>query len=335
MADQYGIHRSTDDGLTWTSSNEGIEVNDLGPLMTHTICPELVWVGTQCERGLFASANWGESLEYIDEYMHYLMVPRVSESRPNELWVTTDDVLKKSVDLGESWETLDPDTLDFHMHGLDVHPTDGDVALAGTVGSGDEGSGDISSRLFRTDDGGLTWELSNEGLPETEESVHAIHFSREDPDVALAGTFRGGDLVHQGDGEGFGMFRSTDQGHSWSQTGPTDVADAPVFAECRGRIFAATDQGLLSSDDEGATWTLRQETDSDFLSVACHEELALAIDEGQIYRSDDRGETWTEWGSGLEVGTWTLRQMPQVAISADGRMGYAAVPNAGLFVRPL
>lgn len=337
MLHRDGVYLSSDGGDSWSPSAEGLEVVDLGPLLAHPTCAPLLWVGTQCERGLFESSEgWGDDLSYVDEYLHYVMVPRVSASRDLEIWVTTDDVLKRTTNLGASWEILGEDVLDVHQHGLDVHPTDGDIALSGTVGSGSDGGGDVRARIFRTTDDGATWDDVSDGIPDSEASIHAIHFVRSDPDVVLAGTYYGGDFVHRSDEAGFGMLRSADAGASWSPLSVDGVSNAPVFAECDGRLYAATDAGLLSSDDEGATWTNHKAPDSrEFLTVACHGDVVLAMDYASIYRSDDRGQTWTDWSTGSDPGGWFNRMMPQLAISADGHMAYAAIPLIGLLRRPL
>ena len=332
-----GVYLSEDVGETWSHTGDGLEVVDLGPLLAHPTCAPLVWVGTQCERGLFESVDgWGDSLRYVDEYLHYVMVPRVSLSRDREIWVTTDDVLKKSDNLGATWEILGYDQgLDVHQHGLDVHPEDGDIALSGTVGSGTDGSGDDRARIYRTVDGGLTWEDVSDGIPDSEASIHAIHFVQGNPDVVLAGTYYGGDFVHRGDDPGFGLLRSTDAGATWAPLEIDGVQNVPVFAECDGRVYAATDGGLLSSDDEGASWTAHKDSDREFLTVACHGDTVLAMDYDGIYRSDDRGESWSDWTTGADQAGWFNRMMPQLAVSADGHMAYAAIPLIGLLRRPL
>lgn len=328
VGDQDGLHRSTDGAVSFTASAEGIEVLDLGPLLAHGECAGLVWTGTQCERGLFASSAYGEDLAYVDDYMHYVMVPRQSPARPWEIWVTTDDMLKRSLDLGQTWERVAPDTLVHHLHGLAIHPTEPELVLVGTVGSGK--AADERARVLRSEDHGESWTDSSTGLPETSESLHALHFVEADPDIVLAGTFRGGDMGHSVGDPGIGMFRSTDSGRTWRPAGPEGLADVPLFAECEGRLYAATDQGLLWSDDLGEAWTEGLASDLPFLSVACHGALVLAMDEATIYRSDDAGGSWVEWTTGLSTEGWTPRSMPQLAIGSEGRVAYAAIPGRGL-----
>ncbi|MCP4810801.1 MAG: hypothetical protein GY913_11295 [Proteobacteria bacterium] len=324
-----GAYRSTDHGQSWSTANGGLEVTDLGPLLAHPTCPSVMWVGTQCERGLYESLDgWGEGLRYVDEYLHYVMVAR---ARGTELWITTDNTLKRSPDLGATWETVAPEVIDVHVHGLALHPTDEDVVLVGSVGSGPVDDGDEVARILRTADGGVTWTAAS-GVPDSDTSIHALHFV--DDDIALAGTYAGGDYVHQNGQPGIGILRSTDSGVSWALDGdgPRTV---PVFDQCGDRVFAASDEGLLFSDDAGLSWSTGHESGRAYLSVACREDLVLALDTQELWRSDDAGETWVSWSEGLSSELWAPRQMPQVDINADGTMGYTAIPGEGLLRRPL
>ena len=323
-----GIATSTD-GSTWEVS-KGIESLDLGPLVTHPECPSRVYTGTQCERGLFSSTDYGATLDRVDEYLHYVMVPVVSASDPATMWVTSDDTLVRTDNLGGDWTYVLRDELTWHLHGLAVHPTDGDIVLVGTVGSG-EANDPNGMRVLRSTDGGDTFDDASEGLPvESAASAHGITFVNDQ--VVLMGTFRGGDFTHTSSTPGVGLFRSADAGLTWTEVGPEGIGDAPVIAVCDSGVLAATDIGVLRSIDDGATWSVVNE--GDYLGVACYGEVILAVDYDTIDRSDDGGDSWYGWGSGIDLFAPT-RQMPQVAVSADGAMAYAALPTGGLFRRPL
>ena len=324
-----GAFRSQDAGASWQDASAGLEVTDLGPLLAHPGCASVVWVGTTCERGLFESVEgWGEGLRRVDEYLHYVMVPR---ARGRELWVTTDNTLKRSGDLGVSWETVAPEVIDVHVHGLALRPGDPSVVVTGTVGSGEVDQGDDVARILRSQDGGETWAATT-GVPASDTSIHALHFV--DRDVALAGTWSAGDYVHRDGEPGIGILRSTDGGQSWTLDADTALS-VPVFDQCGDRVFAASEVGVLTSDDAGLTWDVSASSTRPFLAVACHQDVVLALSEDGIVRSSDAGETWTDYSEGLHPSLWPSTMMPQLDISADGSIGYAAVPGEGLLRRPL
>jgi hypothetical protein len=95
--------------------------------------------------------------------MHYVMVAREDPHDANALWVTSDDRVHRTRDLGGSWEIAVPDSLDVHFHGLDLDPWNRGSVLIGSVGSGT--FSDDRSRVYRTDDDGYRWRDSSAGLP--------------------------------------------------------------------------------------------------------------------------------------------------------------------------
>jgi photosystem II stability/assembly factor-like uncharacterized protein len=329
LSDENGALRSSDEGVNWSDSSEGLVVTDLGPLLAHPVCPERVWTGTHCERGFFESHDWGEEMTHLSEYMHYVMVPRAGTVRPFDIWVTTDDTLKYSDDLGETWSTMAEGTLRWHLHGLAIHPTDPDVVLVGTC-TGEYG--DTTARVMRSEDRGQSFSESNTGIPEWEGSIHTLHYVQTNPDVVLAGTYTSGDMSHTGEGTGIGIYRSTDGGESWTAQ-DLDVLDVPIIAECDSYIYAATDGGVLVSVDEGATWEKTLDSSETFMSVTCHEETVLATAWSEVYRSDDHGFTWEAWQEGIDTTDWRVKSMPQVEISGDGEIAYVTVPGVGLYRR--
>jgi photosystem II stability/assembly factor-like uncharacterized protein len=333
LGDQDGVYASADDGASFARSEQGLLVDDLGPMLTHPDCPSWVWTGTVCERGLFFDGDWGsEALTRVDVYFHYVMVGRVSPAAPSDIWFSTDDRVMLSQDAGLTWERLAPEVLDVHLHGLDVHPTEPGTALVGSVGSGE--SSDATAKVYRTTDHGETWSDSSAGLPQSESSVHALHYVRTDPQVVLLGSFPGGDFTHSTGDPGFGVYRSTDGGGSWAEVSAQGAADVAVFAECGGRVFAATDVGVLTSDDAGATWSVALEGGLAFRSVACDGDVVVAIDQGELWRSDDAGGSWRSWGEGLDMSRVLDVALSQVGFSGDGAVVYAAVPGIGLLRRP-
>jgi photosystem II stability/assembly factor-like uncharacterized protein len=150
------------------------------------------------------------------------------------------------------------------------------------------------------------------------------------------GTFRGDDISHNGD-PGVGMFRSTDAGRSWDALALDGVDDVAFFAECDGRVYAATTVGVLTSDDAGGTWALTHESTTQTLSISCVGDTVLALDqETGLVRSDDRGETWDAWDEGLQAfQTQEDQYISGLALSPDGPTAWAALRGQGLFRRGL
>ena len=97
-------------------------------------------------------------------------------------------------------------------------------------------------------------------------------------------------------GTASGVFRSTDNGDSWSGTGLIyDVVNC--FAEnFSGDIFAGTSYGIFRSTDNGGSWIQTGFANAYVLSMAISfQDIFVGTDNG-IYSSYDDGNTWTQIG---------------------------------------
>jgi hypothetical protein len=132
------------------------------------------------------------------------------------------------------------------MNALIVDPTNPKIML---VGGGNAVSDEVPthSGIFRSIDGGASWQSANVGLV--------------DKDGFIAGTIN--DLfidpaapLHLVAATASGLFRSSDEGLTWSAT----AVQAPATGLCSvgKQVFAATANAILSSSDDGATWAVSQ-----------------------------------------------------------------------------
>lgn len=327
-----GIATLADGSDTLVDHSDGLLDPDLAVLMVHPDCPQKVWVGTQCQRGLYASDDFGKTLAHIPFYMHYVMVPQINPMHPDELWVTNDNTLLMSPDLGQTWSQISPMDLAYHFHGLGIDPIDPRHILMGSVGSGIWN--DTTMRVYASHDAGATWQDQSTGLPQSVASAHVLHFVQSDPDVVLLGTFRGDDISHAGD-PGVGLYRSTDRGESWSKVG-IEALDIAHIAECDGRLYAAADLAILRSDDAGQSWQSALEREAQVLAVACYGATVLAMDQNEnVLRSDDGGDTWSDWTQGIRSRGLGRQYLHDLAITGDGAVALLAVGGEGLYRRKL
>jgi photosystem II stability/assembly factor-like uncharacterized protein len=95
--------------------------------------------------------------------------------------------------------------------------------------------------VVRSQDGGVSWERLAPGVHGPVD-FHAMTISPADPGV-LYGAYRG-------------LQASRDGGRSWEMVGPAPSGLIALAASARDpdRLFAATEQGLLVSDDSGRAW---------------------------------------------------------------------------------
>lgn len=333
-----GVSVSSDDGATWGWTSEEMTDLDISNLHVHPVCGNVVFAGTQCRTGTFKSDDWGQTWARVSGDMHYTMGVDIAPTEPDQIWAVTDDEVYMSKDLGVSWENRYPKgngVTGAHYHGLGVSPDRPATVLVGSVGSGEYE--DDTARIYRTDNHGASWATSNTGLPASTESFQAIHFSATVPGTVLLGTYRAGSgISHAGGGDGIGVFRSTDLGLTWAQLAGTSALSFSHFAECDGHIYAATEQGILLTDDVGETWTtlLAAGADSEMLNVACAGSRVLAIDPTLgVFRSADAGATWEDWTGSIVIELREWQSQLGLELSPDGAIAYVTVPGQGVLLR--
>ncbi len=116
--------------------------------------------------------------------------------------------------------------------------------VAGGWGTGLESYS--SAGIFRTTDAGATWQPIDNGLTDAggvvSSVINGLWLDTMHASVLLAAS------------EYDGLFRSTDGGSSWHNVYRTK--DATQVVEFGGALYAATAAGLLTSSDDGATWTV-------------------------------------------------------------------------------
>ena len=125
--------------------------------------------------------------------------------------------------------------------------------------------------------------------------VSALLLDPSSPSVVWEGTYGGG------------LFVSRDGGGRWSRVATAGVGDVvnDLAAVPGGSLFAATNDGVLRSDDGGTGWVLANAglTDTTVYSVAVDPVGAVYVGTQTqgVFRSDDGGRSWTPAGTAASV----------------------------------
>jgi photosystem II stability/assembly factor-like uncharacterized protein len=218
-----------------------------------------------------------------------------------------------SDDNGESWAPV---------KGLNEHPTShawqpgmGGLACHRILSDGDRLWVGISAvGVFRSDDGGDTWELKNAGIPSASPNDdldigYCVHCLVQDPDD--------GDRIWRQDH--MGVFRSSDGGDTWEriEEGLPARFGFPIDRDHRtGRLFVFPQESdefrvpvdgrmrVWGSDDDGSTWSEAGTGWPDAVAFSGVLRDAMSVDgldpcgvyigtsSGRVLTSADRGETW-------------------------------------------
>jgi len=215
--------------------------------------------------------------------------------------------LWRSTDRGLSWTKLDIDPTITVVRSVGVSPT---FASDGILffGTSAFGAGTPSKGVWKSVDGGDSFQLSDTGLP-SNLKVRDFQFSPDwpaDPTVYLAG-------------RNLGVFRSHDGGAHWEEVNnglgvsiirvlrisPDDSRDATLFAGTAGG-------GLFVTHDGGATWSPSNAGLPDLAGIdvegvavspayAIDRTLFVTTQRSGVWRSGDGGATWQPVNAGLPL----------------------------------
>lgn len=186
--------------------------------------------------------------------------------------------------IGPEWVELGPAPISSgpytgRVSAIVCHPTDPDrVWVAGADGG-----------VWRTDDSGTSWTALTDHLPTT--AMGALAVDPNNPDAIFAGSGEANFANHSR--YGLGLFRSLDGGDSWEQFG------AATFG---GRCFSALAVDPTDSQVVYASITRA----GGFPEMAAAKGHPGRTGDLGVFRSTDRGASWTRLGASPNVSTTSL-----------------------------
>lgn len=189
----------------------------------------------------------------------------------------------KTIDKGETWQKTSLDSGTIYSLSFDLKNTN-TVYAAGYVGN--------KGRIYRTDDGGVTWE---ELYVETHEEVSVY---------ALAVDWYDNENIIAGNGEG-AVFTSSDQGKSWviqTQLNKEAVKQIILSPKDSRHVYLITESNIYKSVNRGKDWqnlNLQESMGKKFkgkiqslaLDYLLDNQLYITTTEGLLF-SNDGGKSW-------------------------------------------
>ncbi|HEY0782548.1 MAG TPA: hypothetical protein VGE98_08845 [Thermoanaerobaculia bacterium] len=337
-----GVFRSVDHGATWSAANQGLADLAVQDLRADPADPAVLFAATQS--GLYETTDGAASWRQV--LAGNVMNVAIAASAPRLVYAAFQEFTSfvrvvKSSDGGATWQDALGPLYGQFTYGLEVDPQRSDVVHAllynsvfSTADGGQHWRSSLASgfdlnvvdalaidprepdtlfagalQVMKSRDGGVTWSPSSTGISIPFGEVTSLAFHPTSSAVLYAGTGWGPSFYPS---TGLAqIYKSVDGGATWqAQVGGLDRVNALVVDPSRPRrVLAATDRGVLRSENGGGLWaeSSRGLAASQTLAVTpdpAHRGTLYASAQagGQsvgVYRSDDGGASWVSRVQGL------------------------------------
>lgn len=326
-----GNFLSEDGGHTWVNASRGYTGAQVRDVVVDPFAPGRVIVVARS--GVFVSYSGGDTWTGIAHPPFKTLdwhAIALDPSDPQHMVadLTCDGALVNSTGGGQRWQLVHRSSGKWAWKTIAFAPSDPNIVYAGSAGYFSCGQFDTSqpsSGVFRSVDGGASWEDANDDLSQ-DAVVNDLAVDGTDGNMVYAATMN------------HGVLKSEDGGTSWRELSSglpgEDAASVAVSPFDSNLVLVGYwGGGLYRSVDSGETWQnvpagLPPEAlISDILFDPSNPDVVYLTDlQSGVYRSGDGGETWVVIQEGLRN-----RSVNALAISADGLHLYAATEGEGVY----
>jgi photosystem II stability/assembly factor-like uncharacterized protein len=295
-ATSRGLLKSTDGGVLWPALDFKADVYTL--VATHPRKAAIVFIVR--EGVLLRSTNNGFTRRAVEGPEGVTKIAFGLASRRTVVYAGASNGLWRSNDDGQTWTDESPFSPSPHVEAVAVDPNDPQILYIGLRND--------QRVLFKSLNGGATWQLSQNGLPAaggTLPRVSELAVDRMNPSIVY--TIAGGQL-----------FRSANGGRDWSRSLPQPSGGSVNALEATGYgVLAGTPAGVLLSTDRGLTWQFRVAGLTTTTSIT-----GMAIDDQEparlyaatvplgIFKTSNQGRTWLRLGELASQSTSSLAVHP-------------------------
>lgn len=314
-----GVWKSPDAGETWIPLTDDFPVTSIADIAIDPSDPDIIYVATgdgygyeatwQADNdfwggvysaGLMKSTDGGltwetTGLSYEQDELQIIQRVLINPEETNILLAATRSGIYRSEDSGATWEEV----LEDHCHDMDFNTGDANIVYA--VGNRD---------VFISEDKGETWEILENNLGASGDRM-SIETTQADPDLlyVLTGNW------------GTSFYKSTNGGLTWSSTSSPGTQtyffgyydNSFEVSHVDGGLIFGGGLEVVRSINGASSWQKKSNWDSpgtsgyvhaDNHDFACHptnEDIIYSANDGGLFRSEDKGNTWTDLSNGLRI----------------------------------
>ena len=287
-----GVFKSTQGGNGWRGTSIGLPSAFPQAVLAIASDSSVLYAGTS--RGLYRSVDAGESWQTFgtglpagrtindllvdprDNRIVYAAVPAGGTNSPFAVY--------KSTDAGATWRAANSVPEPPSVRSLAIDPFNSQVLYAAT---GLPAAGNPLLGLYRSQDGGLTWQRIGPSLLGV--TVDKVTVDPTNPAIIYLST-------------GLGLFKTINRGESWTVLGAgTTVSfsnDLVIHPTTSSVLYVATEHGVFRSTDGGETWSGLHDG---MLTIGAQRiaiipsnpsVLYISTDRRGVFKSTDGGVSW-------------------------------------------
>jgi photosystem II stability/assembly factor-like uncharacterized protein len=304
FSDINGVHKSIDNGTTWSTANQGISNGIVQAIALLATGPSSKTLFAASAGSIFSSTDNGSTwlpAPGSNAGVHWFVSARNKTGGYNTL-AGGQTGLFLSSDGGLTWnrQSLGGNNLDY-VSGLAAIGSDVLMCTGGI--------------LYRSTDGGANW-VQVPGIPDMCNGPISV--------VTLAG---GGSAIFAGSNPNTRIMRSTDNGSTWSMNTILDYTPPIGFAASGSALLAWTNgAGVYKSTDNGNSWTSSNEGLTD-LNVAdiktCGSRVFASTQSGGVFVSQNDGANWLPVNTGLA-------NLKTTSLASDGLILFVGTSGSGV-----
>ena len=308
-------------GLEWRELGPTIMGGRVADLAVDESNPAIFYVGT-ATGGLWRTTSHGAHWEplFEDQPTSSIGDVTLAPSNSNLIWVGTGEPqnrqsspwgngVYKSTDAGRTWTHMGLAET-HHIARIVIHPANPDVVYVAAVGH--LWGANPERGVYRTTDGGVTWEK----VLYVDEHTGAIDMVMDpsDPETLFAAMYqrRRAGYGFDGGGPGSGIYRTFDGGETWKELvnglpeGEKGRIGLEIYRRDGNIVYAIVQarggQGVYRSTDRGDSWEQLSETNNrpmyySQVWIDPNDPDRIYLGGSRLFVSSDGGKTFTNDGA--------------------------------------